>query len=117
MLIFPVISSTDDYQEISGCTGCIWKAYGEIDDYKLSPFAQIRILLGSTTLLVRKGTISIKQESNEDSLHMISPSQKICFSYQGDITIHFYASIAVIHFDDSGNCCSGILGYITVEQN
>ncbi|EMR75130.1 hypothetical protein MBGDF03_01256 [Thermoplasmatales archaeon SCGC AB-540-F20] len=117
MLIVPIIGATNDHPETSEYVGCAGRAYGEIEDYELSPFAQFRILLGSSILLIRKGTITIKQESNEDSLRMISPSQHLCIAYQGTITIHFYASIAIIHLDDSGNACSGVFGHIHVEQN
>jgi len=125
MLVVPIIGATTNNSDSSTYTYCSGKTFGEIEDYRLSPIAQLIFWLrgGPSTILTNRATIVIRQEPDMRSLELIDPIKHCCIAYYGDITIHFYASIAKINFNPDENpnftcpICSGIFGIIHVEQN
>ena len=124
-MIIPVNGSMPTNQDNMTHTYCSGSAFGEIADYKLSFIEHLIFLLSGKpiSLLITRGTIIIKQEPDMISLELIEPGKHCCMEYYGDITIHFYASIAKINFnpDENHNCtcsiCSGFFGIIQIEQN
>lgn len=125
MMVIPVIGATTNNPDSSTHTFCRGIAFGEIVDYKLSRISQLLLLLrGETsTLLINRATLVIKQEPDMMSLELIDPIKHCCMAYYGNITIHFYASIVKINFkpDENYNCTysifSGFFGLIQFEQN
>ena len=126
ILAIPVIGATTNSPNSYDHSCCIGTAYGEIEDYKLSPIAQLMILLRGkpSTLLITRGTLVIRQEPDMLSLVLTNPIKHYCRDYYGNITIHFYASIETINLDAVNECpncsyiiCSGIFGHIHIEQN
>ena len=125
MLVIPVVGATTNNPDSSTHNCCRGWAFGEIEDYKLSLIAQLIYLLRGepSALLVTRATLVIRQEPDMMSLDLIDPIKHCCIPYFGNITIHFYASIAKIKFDPDENCnctlsiCSGFFGIIQVEQN
>lgn len=125
MLTIPVIEATTNNPDSHEHTCCRGMAYGEIEDYKLSLIAKLIYLLRGkpSTLPITRATIVIRHEPDRISLELINPIKHYCMAYYGNITIHFYASIAKINFDpaENYNCthsiCSGIFGHIYIEEN
>ena len=78
----------------------------------------------SSTLLITRGTVVIRNKPDMLSLELTNPIKHYCMAFYGNITIHFYASLETINLDAVNECpnccyiiCSGIFGYIHIEQN
>ena len=125
LLAIPVTGAATNNPNSHEHTRCSGIAFGKIVDYKLSLIAQLIFWLRGEpfTLLITRGTIVIRQNPECRALELMDPVKHCCMAYYGNITIHFYASIAKINFnpDENFNCthsiCSGIFGYIYVEEN
>jgi hypothetical protein len=122
-LAIPVNGAATNNSNSHEYTRCSGKVFGEIEDYKLSRIAQLIFwLIGEpSVLLITRATIVIRQNPECRALELIDPNKHICMAYYGNITIHFYVSIAKINFNPDENCtvpiCSGIFGHIYVENN
>jgi hypothetical protein len=123
LLVIPVTGVATNNPNSHEYTRCRGIAYGEIVDYKLSLIAQLIIFLRGEpfTLLITRATIVIRQNPECRALELMDPVKHCCMAFNGNITIHFYASIAKINFYPAENCtvpiCSGIFGHIYVEEN
>ena len=99
ILMIPVIGATTNNPNSYNYNLCKGMAFGEIEDYKLSPIAYFRYLLKGkpSTLLVTRAKIVIKQEPDMISLELIDPIKRCCMEFQGNITIHFWLSMITIN--------------------
>jgi hypothetical protein len=100
-------------------------AYGEIEDYKLSPIAQLMLSFFGTpsSLFITRGTLVIRQKPDMLSLVLTNPLKHYCMDFYGNITIQFYASLETLNLDAVNECpncsyiiCSGIFGHVHIEQ-
>ncbi|MHA1193444.1 MAG: hypothetical protein ACTSP9_14340 [Promethearchaeota archaeon] len=107
------------------CNICYGSVYGEVEDCTVSRIAYLRHLItGKPVLLITRGEIIIKQDPNEISLRLFNPINKYCVGYEGNITIHFYASLVFFNFDAYNNpnsnityiVCNGIFGHMDIER-
>lgn len=125
-MTIPLIGATTNNPNGHDHTYCIGTAYGEIEEYELSPLAQLIIsIMGKPSRLpISRGTLVIRQEPDMLSLELTNPIKHYCMAYYGNITIHFYASIEIINLNAVNECpncsyiiCSGIFGHIHIEQH
>ena len=122
LLAIPATEAATNNPNSHEHTCCSGKLFGEIVDYKLSLIAQLIFWLRGepSALLITRATIVIRQNPECRALELMDPVKHCCMAYYGNITIHFYASIAKINFNPDENCtvpiCSGIFGRIYVEE-